>query len=297
MKAQRNILIAFILNLCFAIFEFVGGIVTGSVAISSDALHDLGDAAGIGLSYFMERKSKQQPDQTYTYGYGRFSALGGFITTLILLFGSVVMIGKAIYSILHPASIDYGSMIVFAVVGVAVNLLAAILTNRGESVNQRAVNLHMLEDVLGWAVVLIGAMVMRFTDFALLDPLMCIGVSIFILLQAFQNLRQVLAVFLEKVPEGVNISDVRESVGALEGICDVHHIHLWTLDGNNHYATMHIVTDRDPHDVKDEVRHILQHHGIGHVTLELESTSEHCHQRECHVEFAEHFCHHHHHHH
>ena len=297
MKTQRNILFAFLLNLGFSIFEFVGGIVSGSVAITSDALHDLGDAAGIGISYFLERKSKVQPDENYTYGYARFSALGGLITTLILLLGSVAMIVKAVGGMISPAVIDYDGMILFAVVGLVVNFLAALLTHKGDSVNQRAVNLHMLEDVLGWAVVLIGAVVMRFTDFAILDPLMSIGVSVFILIHAISNLREVMALFLEKAPENVQVSEIRSKVTSLQGVTDVHHIHLWSLDGVNHYATMHVVTDREGHEIKKEIRHMLAHCGIAHVTMELETTTEYCHQRECHIEIHDHnsHCHHHHH--
>ena len=198
MKTTRNILIAFILNFAFSVFEFVGGLFTGSVAIVSDAVHDIGDAASIGISYFLERKSKKQPDETYTYGYARFSVIGSVITTLILLFGSCVVIYNAIQRILTPTPIHYNGMIVFAIVGVVVNLAAALFTREGHSLNQKAVNLHMLEDVLGWIVVLVGAIVMRFTDFALIDPLMSIGVAVFILINAVGNLKEVLDLFLEK---------------------------------------------------------------------------------------------------
>ena len=156
MKTQKNILIAFILNLGFSIFEFFGGVVTGSVAIISDAVHDLGDAASIGISYFLEKKSRKQPDDRYTYGYVRYSVIGSVITTLILLFGSVMVVYNAVNKIIEPTQINYDGMIVFAVVGVCVNLVAAFFTREGDSLNQRAVNLHMLEDVLGWVVVLVG---------------------------------------------------------------------------------------------------------------------------------------------
>jgi cobalt-zinc-cadmium efflux system protein len=159
MKTEKNILIAFVLNFAFSIFEFVGGIFTGSVAIISDAIHDIGDAASIGISYFLEKKSKQQPDAEYTYGYARYSVLGSLITTLILLVGSAVVIYNAIGRIIAPTEINYGGMILFAVVGVCVNFGAAFLTRDGHSLNQKAVNLHMLEDVLGWVVVLVGAVV------------------------------------------------------------------------------------------------------------------------------------------
>lgn len=296
MKTERNILIAFILNLTFSVFEFVGGIITGSVAIVSDAVHDVGDAVSIGISYLLEKKSKKQPDEQYTYGYGRYSVIGGLITTLILFLGSVVMICNAVGRILAPTEINYNGMIVFAVVGVCVNFFAAFFTREGGSLNQKAVNLHMLEDVLGWAVVLAGAVVMRLTDFALLDPILSIGVSLFILVNALKNLREAGDLFLEKVPHNVDISEIKAYIERLDGILDVHHIHLWSMDGQNHYATMHIVTDADPHSIKESIREELREHGIGHVTIEIEASTEHCHEKHCHVEYQAHSPHSHHHH-
>lgn len=296
MKREKNILIAFILNLCFSIFEFFGGIITGSVAIMSDAVHDIGDAASIGLSYFLEKRAQKQPDHTHTYGYARYSVLGGVITTFILLFGSAAVIINAIEKIINPAPINYNGMILFGVVGVVVNFLAAYFTHGGESINQKAVNLHMLEDVLGWAVVLIGAIVMRFTDWSLLDPIMSIGVAIFIFINAVKNLKAVLDIFLEKIPDGISVKEITEHICEIEGVNDVHHIHLRTLDGHNIYATMHIVTDSDPHEIKERVRKELSEHGITHSTLELETSTEHCHHKHCHIEHSgEHHCHHHHH--
>ena len=295
MKAQKKILIAFILNLSFSLFEFLGGIFTGSVAIMSDSVHDMGDAASIGLSYFLEKKSNKQPDDTYTYGYARYSVLGGVITTFILLFGSVAVIVNAINKIVNPTDINYNGMIVFGIIGAVVNFLAALFTHGGESINQRAVNLHMLEDVLGWIVVLVGAIIMRFTDWALLDPIMSIGVAIFIFINAVKNLKTVLDIFLEKTPKNISVDEIKEHLCEIDGIADVHHIHLRTLDGHNVYATMHVVTDGDPHNIKEKVRKELDEHGITHSTLELESTNEHCHHKHCHIEHSsEHHCHHHH---
>ena len=294
MKSEKNILIAFILNLSFSIFEFIGGIFTGSVAILSDSVHDIGDAASIGFSYFLERKSKKQPDSIYTYGYARYSVLGGVITTFILLFGSIAVIINAIERIINPTDINYNGMIVFGVIGVAVNFLAARFTHGGESINQKAVNLHMLEDVLGWVVVLIGAVVMRFTDFYLLDPIMSIGVAIFILVNAIKNLKTVLDIFLEKIPDNISVEELKEHICKIDGIVDAHHIHLRSIDGQNIYATMHIVTDSDPHTVKHLIREELAEHGITHSTLELERSDEHCHDKHCHIEHSgEHRCHHH----
>lgn len=297
MKTTRNILIAFLLNLSFSIFEFLGGLFTGSIAIISDAVHDIGDAASIGISYFLEKKSKKQPDETFTYGYARYSVIGSVITTLILLFGSIMVIYNAIGKIISPNEINYSGMILFAIIGVCVNLAAAFITRDGDSMNQKAVNLHMLEDVLGWIVVLIGAIVMKFTDIKLIDPIMSIGVAIFIFWNAILNLKEVLDLFLEKTPRGIHINEIKEHLMHIDGVIDAHHIHIWSIDGRNNCATMHIVTNADHIIIKKAVREELQEHGIGHITLELESENEHCEEKECKTDICEHTCHHHHHHH
>ncbi len=306
MKTQSKILVAFILNLAFSIFEFIGGAITGSVAIISDAIHDVGDAMSIGISYFLEKKSKKQPDDKYTYGYTRFSVIGGVITTVILLIGSVAVIYNAVLRIINPVPINYDGMIIFAIFGVAVNYLAAYFTSGGHSINQKAVNLHMLEDVLGWALVLVGAVVMRFTDIAIIDPIMSIGVAIFILINAIRNLKEVVDLFLEKLPPHLKIDEIKEHICEIDGVVGVHHIHIWSMDGQNNYATMHVVCTGEAHEVKQKIREELKEHGIGHVTLELESEGEDCHEEHCHVHHDEndgghnhhhHHGHHHHHHH
>ena len=233
MRSDKNILVAFILNLAFSIFELIGGAFTNSVAIISDAIHDMGDSVRIGAAYVLERKSKNKPDKDYTYGYLRYSVLGSLITTLILLIGSVLVIYNSIVRIINPVEINYNGMIVFAIVGAVVNFLAAYFTREGDSINQRAVNLHMLEDVLGWVVVLIGAVVMRFTDWVILDPIMSIGVTIFILINVAKNLKEICEIFLEKIPNGVSVEEIREHMLEMESIEDIHHIHIWSIDGYN----------------------------------------------------------------
>lgn len=297
MKTERNILIAFLLNLSFSIFEFLGGAFTGSVAIISDAIHDMGDAASIGLSYILERKSNHKPDAIYTYGYGRYSVLGSVITTVILLFGSVMVVYNAVRRLFAPVEIHYNGMILFAVVGVVLNLVATYVTRDGKSMNQRAVNLHMLEDVLGWIVVLIGAVIMRFTNIAIIDPIMSIGVALFIFINALRNLKEVLDLFLEKIPAEISVEEIRQHICQIDGVLDVHHIHIRSIDGQNNSATMHIVTDGDAHSIKHLVREELAEHGIAHATLEFERSDEECHDRNCHVARKQDGHHHHHHHH
>ena len=294
-KTEKNILIAFLLNLSFSVIEFVGGIITGSVAIVSDSVHDLGDAMSIGASFFLEKKSKKAPDEKYTYGYMRYSVLGSVITTVILLFGSLAVIYNAVERIIKPVEINYDGMIVFAVIGAAVNFLAAYFTKEGDSLNQKAVNLHMLEDVLGWVVVLVGAVIMRFTDITIIDPLMSVGVAVFILVNSLRNLKEVLNIFLEKTPEDIDLEKIRAHICSIDGVSDVHHIHLRSLDGYSNYITMHVVATGNSHEIKHKVREELSEHGINHATIELEEVGEHCHEKECRLEHHE-VSHHHHHH-
>ena len=297
MKTERNILVAFILNLAFSVFEFIGGIFTGSVAILSDALHDLGDAIGVGVSFFMERKSKGKPDEKFTYGYARFSVLGSAITTLILIIGSILVVYYSINRILNPIQINYKSMIVLAIIGVYVNGLAVFFTSKGESLNQKAVNLHMLEDVFGWLIVLIGAIVMSFTHFALLDSILSIILSVFILFNAIKNIVKTIEVFLEKTPKEIDVKDVIHHLLEEPEIKDVHHVHIWSLDGISNCATMHIITDGEFSVIKQKARKILKEIGISHVTLELEREEGTCQEKECKIEVSECGLHHHHHHH
>lgn len=295
MKTEKNILFAFILNLGFSIFEFFGGIFTNSVAILSDSIHDMGDALSIGISFFLEKKSKKKPDNNYTYGYVRYSVLGGLITNVILLVGSLLVIYNAVLRIIEPAEVNYKGMIIFAVIGVVMNFIAAYLTREGNSINQKSVNLHMLEDVLGWIVVLIGAIVMNFTDIKILDPLMSIGVALFILINTLKGLKKILDLFLEKTPQDINIVDLKEHLQKIDGVNDIHHIHVWSIDGYNNYATMHIVTkSSDINTIKKEIRKELAEHGICHAILETEDEA--CDDVDCKPNLNIENTHHHHHH-
>lgn len=289
MKTEKNILIAFLLNMLFSIFEIIGGIFTGSVAIISDAVHDFGDSISIGISYILEKKSKKKPDNKYTYGYTRFSVLGATITNTILIIGSILVILNAIKRIINPIEINYNGMIIFAIIGVIVNFVAAYATKEGDSLNQKAVNLHMLEDVLGWVVVLIGAIIIKYTNITIIDPMMSIGVAIFILFHAIKGLKNIIDLFLEKTPNGIQIDEIREHLLKIENVIDVHHIHIWSIDGVNNYATMHIVTDvKDTKKLKAEIKEEMEEHGVNHTTIEIEDENEQCDEIECNLKFKEH---------
>lgn len=286
MKTEKNILVAFILNLGFSIFEFFGGIFTNSIAILSDSIHDMGDAMAIGISYFLEKKSKKGADKNYTYGYIRYSVLGGLITTVILMVGSFLLIYNAIGRIINPVEVNYHGMIIFAVIGIVLNFFAAYLTRKGDSINQKSVNLHMIEDVLGWIVVLIGAIIINFTDITIIDPIMSIGIALFILINALKNLKKVMDLFLEKTPNNIDIDELKMHLLKVEGVKDIHHIHVWSIDGFNNYATMHIVSNNENIiKIKREIREELEEHNICHSILETETESEECAEKECHPNF------------
>ena len=296
MKSERSILIAFLLNLAFSLFEFFGGIFTNSVAIISDAVHDIGDAISIGVSYFLEKVSKRNPDDIYTYGYVRYSVMASVITTVILLTGSIMVIYNSILRLMNPVSINYDGMIIFAILGVIVNFLAVYFTKEGNSLNQRTVNLHMIEDVLGWIVVLVGAIIMKFTNILVIDSILSIAVSLFIFIHALKNLKFILELFLEKIPNNVSIDDIKSNLLKLSGIKDVHHIHVWSIDGIHNYATMHIVVDDFSKKMKDRIRDNLKDEGIFHVTMEFESSDEKCMEENCIIDVDSVKCHDHHHH-
>ena len=281
MKTERNMMIAFMLNLSFALFELVGGMWIGSIAILSDAIHDVGDAVSIGLAWALERRSRKPPNDTYTYGYARYSLIGGWITATVLIGGSLVMIGHAVDRMVNPTEIHYNGMILLAVIGVCVNGCAAFFTHTGDSLNRKAVHLHMLEDVLGWAAVLVGAVAMRFTDLAIFDPILSVGVALFILIQAVRNAKGIVEVLLEKVPAHIKTADIREDIQAMDGVLDVHHIHVWSLDGQRHAATVHAVIDGEPHTIKKAIREAVRKRGVGHVTVETETAQEPCREKRC----------------
>ena len=283
MKTKRNIFIAFILNLLFSVFELIGGIFTGSVAIASDAIHDFGDATSIGISYFLERQSEKKPNKKYTYGYARFSVLGGLLTTLILLISSAIIIYNATLRIITPRAIDYNGMLIFAIIGLFVNLVATYYTHGGKSINQKAVNLHMLEDVLGWLVVLLGAIVIKFTNLYVIDPILSIAVAVFVIVNCIKNLKQIIEIISIKCPKEIDVDHLVEHLKGIDGVKDVHHIHVWTLDGEINCATLHIVVEQIYSEIKNEVKEELKEHGISHVTVELETAIENCQEKTCDV--------------
>jgi len=263
----KNILTAFLLNISFSIAEFFGGMITGSAAIMSDSIHDLGDALSIGISYYLERKSEKIPDKTFTYGYSRYSILGATITSLILFIGSLFMIGNAVYKLCNPVEIDFDGMIILAILGFFINLIAVVKTSGGESLNEKAVNLHMIEDAVGWLIVLIGGFVMKYTGWVFIDPILSLSLSLFILYNVGRNLREIIDIFLMKVPKELNIEKIEEEIKEVKDVKNISNLHIWRLDEDNICGSVCVDGGK-----REEIREVFIKHGINYSVIEIENT-------------------------
>ncbi|MCO6488301.1 MAG: cation transporter [Phaeodactylibacter sp.] len=277
----RSLTIAFFLNLAFTVLEVIGGLLTNSVAILSDALHDLGDSFSLGLSWYLDRKSKQGRTEQYSFGYRRFSLLGALINSLVLIGGSVYIIYEAVGRILAPQHSNAQGMVLFAILGVAVNGYAAWKLSSGRTMNERVVSWHLLEDVLGWAAVLVVAIVLLFKDIHYLDPVLSLAITIYILYNVVRRLRDTLHLFLQGVPEGVSAGDIERQLLAVPHVASLHHTHLWSLEGEHHVFTTHVVledieTFGQILEAKRQMKDILKNYPFSHYTIETELDEESC---------------------
>lgn len=280
-NSSKNLKIAFFLNLGFTILEFFGGLYTNSVAILSDAIHDLGDSLSLGTAWFLSEKSKQKSNSKFSFGYTRFSLLGALINSIVLLVGSVFIIMEAVDRLYHPETADAKGMIVFAIVGVLVNSYAAWKVSKGKTLNERVVAWHLVEDVLGWSAVLIAAICMLFWDIPFLDPALSILITAYILWNSLKRLKETLFIFLQGVPDDLNKSQLEKDIAQTPGVHSIHDIHIWSLDGEQHVFSAHIrfnqgVTLEESIDIKNSVKQILKPYNFQHYTLETEWHDEVC---------------------
>ena len=275
-----NIRVAFFLNLLFTIIEIVGGIMTNSLAILSDALHDLGDSLSLGLAWYFQRLSGKGRDARYSYGYRRFSLLGAIINSIILVIGSVIIIREAIPRLMDPEASNGLGMAGLAVLGILVNGAAVLRLKKGTSRNERVVSLHLMEDVLGWTAVLIGGLVIHFTGLYIIDPILSIGIGLYILWNVYRNLSESVRIILQAVPEDLRIEEISEVIAAVDGVQSVHDLHVWSMDGEHNVLTVHVVVDDDSalshYEIKSAINKAMAGKGIGHCTIETEREGEEC---------------------
>lgn len=276
-EAAKNIAGAFWLNAFFVVVEAVGGWATNSVAILSDALHDFGDCLSLGTAWFLAKKAEQPRDGRYSYGYRRFSLLGSVFLSGVLTVSSAVMLAEAGKRLFAPEEVGAKGMMWIAAFGVVVNGAAALRVKKGTSLNERAVFLHVMEDVLGWVAVLAAAAVMSVADVPVLDPLLSIGIAAWVLWNVARNLRGVFRILLQGVPEDVDPEGLKSRILAVEGVEEVHDLHLWSLDGESHVMTLHVVTRaEDVREVKRAVAAAAKGFRVGHATIEVERPGEGC---------------------
>jgi len=277
----KNIKVAFFLNLFFTLFEIAGGFFTNSMAILSDAVHDLGDCLSLGMAWYFQKISRKRSDNSFSYGYKRFSLLGAIINSIVLTVGSIFILTEAIPRIFHPEKTQAAGMFFLAIVGVLVNGLAFFRLKKGSSLNEKVVSLHFLEDVLGWVAILVGAIIMYFFNVPLIDPVLSVGIAMFILFNVYKNIRQTLHIILQGIPVDIDVAELTEQLQQFKGIENVHDLHVWSVDGNYNVLTIHIVMVnsldiQEITELKVKIRNSLKLKGIQHATIEFETRDEQC---------------------
>jgi cobalt-zinc-cadmium efflux system protein len=273
-EREKRVRFAAFLNVAFTVVELVGGFWTNSLAILSDALHDFGDSIALLVSWLFERGARKSPDTSRTFGYQRLSLFSALFSASILIGGSIVIIFQAIPRVFNPETVNAFGMVGIAVIGIIFNGLGFFLLKKGESLNEKVLSWHLLEDVLGWAGILVGGVIIYFWKFYLLDPLMTIGLTAFILYNVTKNLREAINILLQGVPEHINLEAVKKDLTSIKGVIDVHDIHIWSLEGETDIFTAHVVLDdetlKSPEPTKQTIKETLQKHHIEHSTIELE---------------------------
>ena len=272
MSTKHAVWIAFFLNLSYAIVEFIAGGIFGSSAVLADSVHDLGDAIAIGISAFLESISNREEDSRYTLGYKRFSLLGAMVTAVILMTGSVLVILENITKIFHPQPVNDEGILWLGIIAVSINVLASLVIRKGQTKNESILSLHFLEDTLGWVAVILMAIVLRFTDWYILDPLLSLAISFFILSKALPRFWSTLKIFLDAVPEGVDIQKIKTDLAELDHVASINQLNLWTMDGLEKNAIVHVCLKEMEHmeTCKESIRIFLKDCGFQNITIEVD---------------------------
>jgi cobalt-zinc-cadmium efflux system protein len=277
-EAQRNIVTAFVLNLLFAVVELIGGLWTNSVAILSDALHDFGDSVSLGVAWALQKKSNQGRDTKFSYGYKRFSLLGSVFLSGVLLVSSIFIISEAVGRLFDPQEVYARGMFWLSIVGIVINGAAVLRLRKGHTLNERAVFLHMMEDILGWVAVLVASIVMMFASVPILDPILSLGITAWVLWNVWGNLRDTFRILLQAIPKGIDADELVAEILQVKGVESIHDLHVWSQDGVTHVMTLHAVTaegitPEQSHLLIEAVRATGHRHKIDHVTVEIESSA------------------------
>ena len=285
---------AFWLNFIFTIIEFIGGWLTNSMAIMADAVHDLGDSLSIGLAWYLSKLGHKASTEKYTYGFKRLSLMGAMINGLILVLGSAWVLSEAIPRLYNPEMPVTEGMIGLAILGILVNGFAAYKLHGGHSMNEKVLNWHLIEDAMGWVAVLVVAIVLHFVEWPILDPILSIGFTLFILINVVKYVVQTMSLFLQGVPDVSTRKAISQALLSMEHVEELHHLHFWSLDGEQHILTVHIVINcsidnQKLRQLKAEVHNRLAPFSLAHTTVEFELPGEPCRDESDHLHAHSHY--------
>jgi cobalt-zinc-cadmium efflux system protein len=281
---EKNVGFAASLNILFTIIEVIGGLLTNSLALLADALHDFADSFALIVAWYAEKKAKEPATSKMTFGYRRLSLLSAVFATIVLIAGSLFVLSQAIPRLINPEPVNAEGMFFVAIIGVTINSLGYFRLKKGMSQNEKVLSWHLLEDILGWIVLLTGSIIIGFLNKPVVDPIMTILFTIFVLVGVSKNAKETINLLLEGVPAHIDIDKVKESILSVEGVKMVHDIHIWSLEGETDILTAHVVVEdkylERPDEMRQSIKSKLEEHHIEHSTLELESEGF-CSGKEC----------------
>ena len=280
-KIYISLLIAFFLNLSCVFIEIVGAFWTNSTAILADALHDTGDCLAIALNIFLFQFINKPENHVFSFGYRRFTLLGTLISGCIILLSSLFVFYESIPRLLEPEAIYAPGMLFLALFGITANSIAALLLYKDLSKTNPVLTWHFIEDILGWGAILIASGVLYFVDFPILDPLLAILISSYIIWNVIKHLKPILMLFLQAVPHQLEIAKIEEKICAMKEVKSVHNTHIWGVDSQVSVLTTHILVQNiDSIEkivaLKKKIKLCIKKFSIDHVTIELEFDEEKC---------------------
>lgn len=276
-RQGASLLISIGLNLGFALVELIFGLIANSLVLIADSLHDAGDAVALGLSYFGLRLSLRSPNRRRTFGYKKVRILTAFLNAVCLIGLTGIVVRAAIIRLLHPEPVRSSILITLAVAGLIVNGLAVLLLRRdSHALDIRSAMWHLLEDFFGWIAVLVGGIVMKLTGWHVIDPILSLAVSAFVLWGAWSVFRESTSILIDSTPKDISFDTVRSFIlGFDRSILGIHDLHIWALGQGERALMAHLVVpDRnlaDFHPLLSRLECALRDNfQIDHVTLELE---------------------------
>ena len=286
--ANKAFIAGIILNGLYVVIQVIAGIMTHSMALLSDAGHNLGDVASLALSLIAFKLAKVKPTQSFTYGYKKTTILAALTNAVVLCITIGVLGYESVSRLLHPVKVEGGIVAIVAGIGIAINLASALLffRNKEHDLNTRGAYLHLLTDAMVSMGVVLAGIIIRFTEWYWLDGAVSLVVLVVILVGTWSLLTDSLRLSLDAVPENVNISRISEVIKKVNGVEDLHHMHIWAMSTTENALTTHLVLD-DKLDfdkkmkVVHEIKHQLLHNNIHHATIELESAAMPCHDEDC----------------